>query len=233
MLRRKRLNVSVTRAPWAKKRRTVGRRYKGLVPQYSGWTPRSLRLGEWKYHDNVDSHDINSTPGLFLMNGLAPGNSATTRVGQSVSIRTLEIRAQGWVTATTGVVNMCRALLVLDKQTNGAAPTAITDILQANNVLSPRNLGNRRRFKILWDKLFMLGGVLNGAGTGSSVPEQKVFKSYIKFRRPIIEEFNTGNAGDVTDITSNSIYLLLVGNIAAGATDANLTYYIRMRYTDM
>jgi len=124
-------------------------------------------------------------------------------------------------------------IIVLDRQTNGAAPAAVTDILQANSTISPRSLSNRKRFKILWDKFFLLGGVLNGAGTGSQLPCQENFKIYMKFKKPIIEEFNTGVAGTVADIASNSIYLLSFSNQGAGATDAFIDYYTRFRFTDM
>lgn len=218
--------------PYYKKKRT-SRGYQGLYPSYRGFTLRRFNLGEWKYVDAADAKDINTTPSFTLVNGIAAGVGASERVGQKVAIRSIEVRAQGWVTATTGVTNMCRCILVQDKQANNTAVTAITDILETNSSMSPRSLPNRKRFKILWDKFFLLGGVLNGAGTGSSIPEQKLFKSYIKFRRPIIEDFNTSALGTIAAITSNAIYLVCLGNIAAGNTDANLTYYIRFRYTDM
>lgn len=233
IIRRKRSMGREYPQPYWKKKRTSRTRFQGLNPSYRGFNLRRMQLGEWKYHDNADAKDINSTPSFTLLNGIAEGVGATERVGQKVLIRSLEIRAQGWVTAATGVTNVCRAIIVQDRQTNTAVIGNITDVLEANNCMAPRSLPNRHRFKILWDKFFLLGGVLNGAGTGSSIPEQKLFKSYIKFRKPIPMHFNQGEDANVASITSNSIYLVLLGNIAAGATDANLTYYIRVRYTDM
>ena len=138
--------------------------------------------------------------------------------------------AQRQVTGTVRGGDNNKPLTGASVLVSGSKIGAITDVLQANNTMSPRSLPNRKRFKILWDKFFLLGGVLNGAGTGSAIPEQKLFKSYIKFRRPIFTDFNAGEDALIGSITSNSIYLVLLGNIAAGATDANLTYYIRVRY---
>ena len=235
IIRRKRPMGREYTQPYYKKKRTGrgAQRYQGLNPSYRGFSVRRFQLGEWKYVDNSNAKDINSTPSFTLLNGIASGVGASQRVGQKVAVRSLEIRAQAWVTATTGVTNMCRAIIVQDRQANAEVIGSITDVLQANNSMSPRSLPNRKRFKILWDKFFLVGGVLNGAGTGSNIPEQKLFKSYIKFKRPIFTDFNAGEDALIGSITSNAIYLVLLGNIAAGATDANLTYYIRVRYTDM
>lgn len=84
-----------------------------------------------------------------------------------VEIRSIEIRLNTNVTPATGVSQVARWLILLDRQCNGAAPAAVTDFLLAQSSTAPRQLANRKRFKILFDKSFRLGGVLNGAGTGA------------------------------------------------------------------
>lgn len=196
------------------------------------YIPRGFSRQEWKFIDTAVSQDLNTTPVLTLLNGLAPGNSASQRIGSKVSFMSLEFRWRARITGTTGVVSNCRFLIVLDRQPNGAAIGAATDVLDAATTTSLRNLANRRRFKIMVDKVFTLGGVLNGAGTGSAIPEMKTSKMYMKFRRPIVTEFNAGVAGTVADIATNSLYLISLGTEAAGNTDGVLYGSLRLRYTD-
>lgn len=210
------------------RKRTQARRY-GLVPTYRGFQPRMFSRGEWKFTDVFVNVDINTAPTITLLNGLVPGNSASQRVGNKVTIRSLEMRVRVQTIPATGVEQFCRWFIVLDRQANGAAPAAITDILTANSVTALRNLENRKRFKIIVDKAFPMGATSVSTGTVTS----RMYKVYIKFRRPILVEFNNGVAGTIADIVSNSLHLCTLGNVAAGNTDCNLMTNVRLRYTDM
>lgn len=216
----------------SKRRKTSRTKYQGLVPTYRGFTPRAFRRGEWKYVDTSLGFDINTGALGSLLNGLQPGSSASQRIGMNCEFKSLEFRARVTSTAATGVDQYCRMLIVQDKQSNGVAP-GIGDILINASTTAPRNLANRKRFRILWDKTFAMGGNLNAAGTPSTVPNLRNFKAYMKFRPAIRTEYNTGVAGTIADINSNSLYLVTIGTEAAGATDAGLVGYIRLRYTDM
>lgn len=212
---------------------TTARRMGSYVPYFpTGFYPRYTR-GEWKFLDSTITQDINTTPALILLNGLAPGSSASQRIGQKVDIRSIEIRLRWTTTPVTGVDQYCRASIVLDRQPNGAAPGNYTDIFLASSVTSPRSLANRKRFRILWDKALPMGSNLNAATTPSTLPNMRIFKAYMKFRRPIVEEFNSGVAGTVADIATNSLYLVTFGTEVAGNTDVNMAGYIRIRYTDV
>lgn len=220
------------RAPPTKRRRISARRG-GLIPTYRGYQPRAFSRGEWKYLDITVNQDINTTATNTLLNGLVPGTGASQRVGMKTTIRSIEIRLKCTTTAATGVNQVCRWLILLDRQSNGAAPAAVTDFLLAQSTTAPRQLANRKRFKIIVDRAFAMGGVLNGAGTGSALPQDRMFKVYIKFRRPIVVEYNVGNAGTIADIASNGLFLVTFGTEVAGNTDCGCTGYIRTRYTDM
>ena len=215
--------ISGTRTTRVFKKRP--RRYQGLVPSYRGFQPRAFSRGEWKYLDNNFNLAVSTGTSSWLLNGLAPGSSASQRIGQKVSVRSLEIRLYNQVTAGTGVDQLHRQLVVMDRQANGAPP-AIANILSAADVAAPRNLEYRKRFKVLLDKTFTLNAT---AEPGS----QKWRKYYIKFKRPIVVEFNAGVAGTIADIVTNSLYIFNIGSQAAGATAGTVTGYIRMRYTDM
>jgi len=172
---------------------------------------------------------VNLTATLTLLNGLAPGTGASERIGMKVSIRSIEMRYNLEVTPATGLEQTNRVLLVLDRQCNGAAPGALTDIITAASCQAPRNLANRKRFKIIMDKSYAMGATAVATGN----PTSRWIKKYIKLGRPIVEEFNTGVAGTVADISSNSLYFVTIGSIVAGDADSVLNATIRLRYTDM
>lgn len=223
MEQRKRMALTTTTGRVAKRRKTTSR----------GYIPRNWTKAEWKYLDVTINQDINTTATYTLLNGLAPGTAANQRVGQKVTIRSLELRLKLTTTAATGVNQVCRYLLLLDRQANGAAPAAVTDFLVGQSTTAPRQLANRKRFKLIRDNTFPMGGVLNGAGTGSAEPSDRYEKDYVKFKRPLIVEYNAGVAGTIADIASNSLFFVTFGTEVAGNTDVGCTGYIRIRYTDM
>ena len=171
----------------------------------------------------------------YLLNGCAVGNAVNQRVGTQITLRSLEVHAQVWANSTNTLDFPCRLAVVLDRVSNGAQVGAMTDIFATTDVdyatISPRNLVNRKRFKILCDKHYCLGGP---AGQLGSVPCRRVFKIFMKFRRPIVVQFNNGNTGTYADIVANSLYLIFQGN-ATSHTNCVQTafFYSRLRYTDM
>lgn len=170
---------------------------------------------------------MDSTGAQVPIDILTPGTGASGRVGMKVSITSIEFKGRLWVTAATGVDQLVRYMILLDRQCNGAAPTLLSSYLEPANVYGLRNLANRRRFKAILDKSY----TLNASGESGS---QRTIKTYMKFRRPIIVEFNTGVVGDVTDIVSNSMWFVTLGTEANGSnTVANCTCNVRIRYTDL
>lgn len=172
------------------------------------------------------NNNMDTTGVLLLLNGLQPGSSASQRIGMKVAIRSLEMKLIGFANNGTGVDQEHRWLVLLDRQANGAAPAALTDFLAAGNTKGLRNLANRRRFKIIRDKRYYL----NASGEPGSARE---FNLYMKFRRPLMVEYNAGVAGTVADIVSNALYLVLIGQFSPGATAGMIQGYARIRYTDM
>jgi hypothetical protein len=128
----------------------------------------------------------------------------------------------GSVTAGTGIDQSHRLLIVLDRQPNGAAP-AINDILTGGTT-SQYNLSNQLRFAILMDERYYLNA--SGEPGAGAVFDGKIGVG-------AIEQFNSGTAGTVADITTNSLYLLVLGTVVAGATAGTVAGSIRYRFTDM
>lgn len=206
-----------------------GKYSRALAPR-PRWIPRLYDREEFKFLDTTVSSDMNTTAILLLLNGMQYGNTAITRIGMKINIKSLEMRLLLRPTVTTGVENHCRWTLILDRQPNGAAPAAVTDILTAQSNTGMHNLANRKRFKILRDQSFTLGSVVAGASTG--MPTARNEHVYIKFRKGLVTEYNTGNAGTVADISTNSLYLMYFGSEVAGNTDVACNGLVRIRYTD-
>lgn len=117
-----------------------------------------------------------------------------------------------------------RIICVYDSQANGAAPVA-TDVLANNtidSVVTPMNLNNRERFKIIFDKYLTID---------PQGPQSATLKVYKKFSLPVI--FNSGNAGTIADIQTGSIYVFGATTVqATGAGFVNVNHYARIRFLD-
>ena len=211
MIQRKRI-TGATRPFYKKQKTTCG--YRGRLAT-SSYLPRAP-LGEWKYLDTAINVAIDTAGTLTLLNGLVPGTAATQRIGMKVTLRSIECQVTIGGTAGTGVDQVHRWGLIMDKQANGVGPTALTDFLSTGTVWGLRNLANRKRFKLLLSKR----RVINATGESGTKVD---FKVYMKFRRPIIVEFNAGTAGTVADIVSGSIHLFTIGTAVAGATAGSLS----------
>lgn len=177
---------------------------------------------EWKVIDTAGTWANDTTGAVTLLNGCTQGDDIANREGRQITMRSLEIKLTNFATSGDGLDQFQRVLIVLDKQANGSAP-AITDILTANNVSAPRNLNNSKRFKIILDKRFYLN-----ASTESF--SAVIWKKYKKLFTQV--QYNTGNAGTVADITTNSLYLVTLGNRIAGVTAGSTQGYIRLRFTE-
>jgi len=189
---------------------------------------RGLQLGptELKAVDVSGQINADLTGGVALLNGLGPGSDINQRIGRQIMMKSVMVTFQLNVTAGTGVDQVHRVLIVYDRQANAAAPTTANIISAAGSgydVIRPKNLENRSRFKILFDRTYYL----NASGESLS---GRVEKFYRRLAHPTT--FNAGVAGTIADITTGSLYIVCVGNIAVGATAGQLTYFSRVRYDD-
>lgn len=159
----------------------------------------------------------------MLLNGCAPGSALNQRVGRHINMIRAEFSTRTGVTATTGIDQDARFLVVLDKQPNGDAP-AVTDILDAVTALSQPNLAYSERFKILADRVFELNA---SAEPGS--------RRYVRMTVPLnkVVTYNSGTAGTIADISTNSLYFVQIGSVAAGATAGNVYGQCRLRFSDV
>ncbi len=200
----------------------------GFYGRFSG------RDGELKFFD-VDFNDavISNNGTVFPSLNLIPqGITQSTRVGRKCTIKSIYWRYElelplNDAVATPERGDMCRLIVFLDKQCNGA--TAVTtDILEGTDWKDFRNLANSQRFTIFLDKtitLNYLGLASDGAGVVTQAPLEYAGTFYKACNIPI--EYNA-TTGVITEIRSNNIGILLISNHA----QAGLLSKIRLRFAD-
>jgi len=155
-----------------------------------------------------------------LLNGVATGTDASSRIGRKAVIKSLLLRVTAaMATGTKG--GAFRILCVYDKQANATAP-AITDILLADAFNSPNNLTYRDRFVTIFDN------VTDPVDAGG--PNELAFTLYKKLNLETL--WNAGTDALIGSIASGSIYLFVAqsGSIATNAP--SVTIRSRVRYTD-
>lgn len=163
----------------------------------------------------VTNQASNTVPVFIQLTNIVQGNTDITRIGNKIMITGVQLK----YTVTDTVTNPVRIMLVLDKQTNGAL-LAANDILEDSTtgdaIISPRNRDESLRFRVLYDKVHLIS--VNGQASA-------FVSKFIKLNVPV--KFD-GNAGDITDLTSNSLVIMHVATVAA----ASLNLFCRVFFTD-
>lgn len=210
----------------ARRRRPGGRKRPGRVEIYGGAISQlrkdvgyvmSLLNVEDKYIDNGATTALTGSWQLFLLNGLQLGTTSTTRIGQSIKLNSVLFKAFLTINASSTNVQSSRVVMFADKQANAAAPTA-TDIYPAT-VASQRVVSYLDRFTILLDEWIILDP---SSPSGELLIHSKAMSQHVSY--------NTANVGDITDITKNSIYLMVLSD--AGSNFPTLVWTSRLGFVD-
>lgn len=186
----------------------------------------SASAGEKKNIDaviNSSSLAASSTTAQVVscLNACLTGTTATTRNGRKIRLKSVLIKAEFYFLSPVQGNSPFRWLVVYDKQTNGANPAA-TDILTVDTIISPMNLTNSERFKVLADMHDELSSVSDGVLS---------MKRYIPLNLDTV--FNTGTAGTVADIATGGLFLVVyANNLATSGTNYTGQIYTRVRFVD-
>jgi len=190
---------------------------------------------------------------FIVLNGTNQGNSASTRIGNAVSLVSIQIRYSLMSAATTVTTNVpinCRVLVLYDSQTNGAFPnwnggssatfsaSDVTNFMTNDGigttashdnpagVTSMRNNFNIARFKTLYDKLV----VLNNNAVG---PNGFCDNIYLNLRGKNVYWKNTGTSTLISDIDKGSILFgVATDSVSGGSVGPTLYLSSRIRFTD-
>lgn len=191
---------------------------------------RTANMGdtERKYKQNsTGAIYCNSTGDLFLLNGISEGTGGNERVGRVLNLDTISLRIAG--SSPSGFGNtFYRVMVVYDSQCNGTALTVGALLTTpANPHLSFYDLGNRDRFRVIYDGRFASNAIGGGTtrytirGIGRKIDQLKTVYS------------DSGNT--VAAIATGSLYLVVLGTPAVGDDNAVKQYLSidwRLRYYD-
>lgn len=174
------------------------------------------------------TYALNTTGSIVLLATIAQGASVNQRIGKKVMLKSIQFR--GFATAdSTTTVAVGAFMIVYDKRPTGSVP-AITDVLDSVAFQSFNNDANSGRFRILCRKELAFNGNNTTAGQQTTNSEYPA-SLYQKINRPCV--FKAAGTGAIGDIEEGALYLITVGNIAAGTADANLIGGFRTRFVDV
>lgn len=156
------------------------------------------------------------------INCIQQGATVANRIGNKVVIKSLHLKFN--IAAAAGVQSVVRAMVIYDKQPNGAFP-ALTDILLdqplgAANAMGGLNIANKSRFAVVRDQFLPVD-----AAQALVHP----INWYMKGRWEV--EYGA-NAGNIGDFRTGSIYVLIFSCYAAGGAAAVTQINCRTRYFD-
>lgn len=181
-------------------------------------TLKNLINTEFKAIDTtVSSSSISTSATAWLLNGATKGDDLNTREGRQFRMKSIQYHIACTMNAAASHTSV-RLVLVLDKQANAAAP-AFSDIFSVASTRGLRDLDGRKRFWIIKDQTIDL------SITGQ---QERNLKFYRQFDIKTI--FNSGNAGTIADIDTNSLYLFIISDEATN--QASVSGFARLRYID-
>lgn len=187
--------------------------------------------GGGKELKTIDTSGVNSVVtaagAVVLLNGVAQGSDYTDRIGRKTCMKSMFFKFDcRLASVSTPGGETVRALIVYDSQANGAAPT-VAAILATATPLSPMNLNNRDRFKVLKDWIIPLEfSVFTTGALTSGSPTRHIRKTYKKINLDVI--FG-GTGATIASIQTGSIYLLTIGIVGSVAA---FDYDSRVRFVD-
>jgi len=212
----------------------------GFYGRYNKFDQRVMRgLGvEKKFLDTACNDPALDTTWTQVATGssihvLAQGTTGSTRIGRKVTLTDILLHGHCG-TGSLGDVESApvpihvKVAVVLDKQANGAVPSASDIWVTDSSINSFNNLANKGRFKILYmwhETLHPTAGAGNGDAENDWAGEMKIIEWAKKVKIPV--EFSS-TTGAITEIKSNNITIWTCASAAVGSVTLNC----RVRYTD-
>lgn len=187
---------------------------------------------EFKFKDLTGSTlvigNTTATAQYILLNGLSRGTNANERVGRTIKVKSIQMYATIRLNdaCAPGTENNVRVALIYMRDTDGLTPTysggTYRSIYINDTVNAMRDLTNRDKFVVL--RTWQIA--LNAEGVKS-----RNIKYYRKFNLKTV--YSATTAGDVSDISKGSFWLVVIGDTNLANPDETwLNYNARMRYID-
>lgn len=177
---------------------------------------------KWFDTQSTPTITVNSTAWTTPVLLFAPvrGDDAIDRDGRSVTIKSILMRWTATMNAASTFGGPLRFCIIYDHSPNGAA-LGVTDVFQNNFMQSPMRLDFKDRFILVADIYTQ-----PLSQTGTICDAGKVFR-----KTNLQVEFNGNSLGDIGDITTGGLYLLVsqTGNIGGAAPIFNCRTRVRFQ----
>lgn len=169
-----------------------------------------------------NTQEINNGGTFQLLTGITPGTSDTTRVGNKILLKYLWLKGN-IRTIATSVDQTVRLVIIEDRAPTGALP-AWTDVFNTVDVYSFRNRDRLTRFKVYYDKMFLIN-------RPSEENSSKPLKKFLKIRRPVY--YNDTGGATIATAQKSCFYIAWVGTEVTGTTCALIDYNTQVGFTDL
>lgn len=172
------------------------------------------------------TYACDTTGSITLIATIPQGSSVNERNGKKALYKSLQFRGVMQSNSATTIADTAY-LIVYDKRPTGTLPS-ITDILNTVSAQSFNNDNNSGRFRILKRHDQVLIGNSTTPTTGQEAQQGDFFLKLNGL--PIV--FKSAGTGAIADIEEGALYLVTVGNQAAGTGAAILNGGFRTRFID-
>lgn len=202
---------------------------------------RNISMPENKFHDvGFVGTAVNTAAAVTLLNGIASGDTASTRDGAKFRITKIEVTLQLILSATAaGGYDAGKVSVFVYKPANLTAPTMAAGVNTTtscywNNGTNPypvlKNALAEDNFYIVKDFDYCLD-----ANTALAGPAYQTDSCHLKVEVPVnrVVEYTNATTGVVADILKNSVWLGYVGSQAAGAGNTTMNGLCRVWFQDM
>lgn len=168
-----------------------------------------------------------------LLNATAEGNDINNRVGRVVRWKTLLFRFMAVPANATNPSAILRVALIWDGYNNGSSSAPVqADIWQTTSPLSPNNLDNRARYKVIrdwvipFDRFDSTGGVNTGVCWTGTVKYEDCFHRFGEDANTIYKDVTAVQSS----IQQGALWLIMYTNTGSAFS---VDYHSRLRYTDV
>lgn len=216
------------------RRRTASSRATGAGRFIKGGVPPSQGRQELKFFDTSLAaemvSDATAAANILCVNLIATGDSSTTRDGNRMLLRSLEIRGSLICNLDSGVTgqHIARIIVFVDTQVNGAIP-AFADLLVTQSANSLKNVELSNRFTILSDESYPFGSFASPSALGIGPVTYAVHK-YLRLN--VTAAYSTA-AATIAAITNGAVYIAFLGTGTIASTDfSDFAGTARVRFVD-
>lgn len=240
--KRRRLSQGGTKR-YAKRRmtkvKTAFKRRLAPLASRGFFAPRSFGRAERKVFDvTTGTIDVLTLGSIVELCIPQLGSDFTQRIGRKILMKSLYLRymvgvkeAFNMTVGSTIAPGLCRLIVFVDYQPNGAVPT-VTDLLAGTSPLAQLNLNNRDRFKILRDITHTFDAFQLLAANASPAWCKTITCNEVYKKINVECIFNATSGGTVADINSGALYTLFISTNPGGGTHYQYSMTSRVRYTD-